>query len=316
MEMKKIVSLAEEGQISKRASWQFMREKFCILQECSELLQETPWCAGIHIEKEGIIYEADGGAKILFDFQEQPICRVEVMLCRSEREDWDFIESMIPSSGTVLDIGANVGWFSIQLARKYPEVKIYAFEPVASTYAQMQRNLEINNLSIRGGQVFTANAGLYDHDGESTIYVPATSEASSLQPIDDSFYMKKGEEGQTAQSCQIKTMDTFVREQGIAFVDFIKCDTEGAEKMVFDGAAHVLRDMQPMVYTEMLRKHAKRFGYHPNEIIEYFHGFGYGCYREENRRLIPFESMDEGTLETNFFFLHRKKHADVIEKYL
>ena len=86
--------------------------------------------------------------------------------------------------------------------------------------------------------------------------------------------------------------------------------------MVFDGAAYVLENMQPMVYTEMLRKHAKRFGYHPNEIIEYFKELGYGCYREENCKLIPFEQMDEETLETNFFFLHRKRHADVLEKYL
>ena len=59
--------LTEAGRISKRATWQLMREKFSLLQECCELMQETPWCAGIHIEKDRIIYESKDGAKILFD---------------------------------------------------------------------------------------------------------------------------------------------------------------------------------------------------------------------------------------------------------
>lgn len=318
MEMKKIISLAEEGQISKRVCKQLMREKLFLLRECQELLEQISECEGIHIYRDSVVYEGNYGARLLFDFEEHPVCRAEMMLCRSEWEDWGFIESLIPELGTILDIGANVGWFSIQLAKRYPRTKIYAFEPVASTYAQMQKNLDLNGLtsmSSRGGQVTTVNAGLYDKDGESTIYVPGSSEASSLQPVDDTFYLRESQEGQMAQSCQIKTMDTFVREQKLDRLDFIKCDTEGAEKMVFDGASWVLREFKPIVYTEMLRKHAKRFGYHPNEIIELFHNFGYDCYREENSRLILFKAMNDNTNETNFLFLHRKNHVHLIEKY-
>ena len=318
MEMKKIVTFTEEGQISKRISWCLMREKFLPLSECCDLLKADSDCREIHISKNGVVYEATDGSKLFFDFEEQPLSRAEMMLSRSEREDWDFIESLIPEDATVLDIGANVGWFTIQLANKYPAVDIYSFEPVPATYAKMKRNLELNGIgemSIRGGRVCTVNAGLYDKDAESTIFVPGSSEASSLQPVNDKFYLRDDDEGQTAISCVIKTMDTFVREQGIKRLDFIKCDTEGAEKMVFLGAKQVLKNFKPMVYTEMLRKHAKRFGYHPNEIIEYFKDYDYDCYREENGHLIQFPFMDDRTEETNFFFLHKEKHANVIVRF-
>lgn len=165
--------------------------------------------------------------------------------------------------------------------------------------------------------MYTTNAGLYDEDGERTIYVPASSEASSLKPVNDDYYLRQdGEAGQTERKCRIRTMDTFCWEQGIEQLDFIKCDTEGAEKMVFSGASRVLSELQPMVYTEMLRKHAARFGYHPNEIIELFRGMGYNCYREEGCRLIPFDYMDEETVETNFFFLHRKRHCETIRRHV
>ena len=115
--------------------------------------------------------------------------------------------------------------------------------------------------------------------------------------------------------CPVDTLDHFVKEQGVERIDFVKCDTEGAEKMVFAGGAHVFRELRPVVYTEMLRKHAARFDYHPNEIIEMFAGWGYGCYTSESERLLPFEKMDESTVETNFFFLHREKHRELLEKH-
>jgi len=149
--------------------------------------------------------------------------------------------------------------------------------------------------------------------------VPASSEAASLQPVNDEHYLRQDgefENGQSKKKCKIRTMDAFCREQRIEALDFIKCDTEGAEKMVFSGADGVLREFRPIVYTEMLRKHAKRFGYHPNELIELFKGYGYSCYREEGRRLIPFEIMDEETVETNFFFLHRENHGKLVERYV
>ena len=318
MKIDKILNLTRQGHISKRACWQIMRDKFIQLKEYQKLVSLTRGCAGIHLQNDGIVYEAEGGAKLFFDFDEMPISRAEVMLCQFEQESWEFIESLIPENGTVLDIGANVGWFTIRLANKYPEVNIYSFEPVPATYAKMKKNLLLNGISEisnQGGHVYIINAGLYDKDGESTIFVPGSSEASSLQPINDKFYLRDDNEGQNRISCMIKTMDTFVKENDIKSLDFIKCDTEGAEKMVFLGAQHVLKKLKPMVYTEMLRKHAERFGYHPNEIIEYFKEYDYDCYREENGHLIKFTFMDDRTEETNFFFLHKEKHVNVIERF-
>jgi hypothetical protein len=58
--------------------------------------------------------------------------------------------------------------------------------------------------------------------------------------------------------------------------------------------------------TEMLRKWAAGFGYHPNDIIDLFAGLGYKCF---DSTLKPFGRMDEATTETNFFFLHPDTHA-------
>jgi methyltransferase, fkbM family len=69
--------------------------------------------------------------------------------------------------------------------------------------------------------------------------------------------------------------------------------------MVFGGGEHVFTKLQPVVYTEMLRKHVARFDYHPNEIIAMFKGWGYDCYAPEGERVL----------------LHRAKHSALREKY-
>ncbi|MFC2743623.1 MAG: FkbM family methyltransferase, partial [Selenomonas artemidis] len=77
----------------------------------------------------------------------------------------------------------------------------------------------------------------------------------------------------------------------------------------------VFSEMRPVVYTEMLRKHAARFDYHPNEIIAMFKEWGYCCCTSDGERLIPFEEMTEATVETNFFLLHEEKHQALLSRY-
>lgn len=99
-------------------------------------------------------------------------------------------------------------------------------------------------------------------------------------------------------------------------VDFIKCDVEGAELLAFQGAKETLQRDKPIVFTEMLRKWAAKFNYHPNEIIMLFSTFGYRCFYADGEALKELLVMTDETLETNFFFLHCEKHEQVINKLL
>ena len=73
------------------------------------------------------------------------------------------------------------------------------------------------------------------------------------------------------------TLDQWTANQQIK-PDFIKCDVEGAELLVFRGGQETLRRDQPIVFAELLRKWSKPFGYHPNDMLCLFRGLGYLCY--------------------------------------
>ena len=107
-------------------------------------------------------------------------------------------------------------------------------------------------------------------------------------------------------ACQLTTLDSFVKENGIDKIDFIKIDVEGNEKFVLEGGKETLEKYRPLVYTELLRKHAKRFGYHPNDVIDFMKRFDYACFAIREGSLTEVDRIEETTEETNFFFLCEK----------
>jgi len=111
--------------------------------------------------------------------------------------------------------------------------------------------------------------------------------------------------------CRVETLDAVARAQGIARVDLIKCDVEGSELFVLRGVAETIRRDQPIIMLEMLRKWARVFDYHPNDIIAFLGDLGYRCWSWDGADLIPVPAVDDACTQTNFFFLHDARHHDI-----
>lgn len=317
MKLEKLYDLYQEGKAPKRLYWELARERLVPLLEVQQIVKKNPYCRSVEIREDGIVLKTQDIA-LFFDMT-QNICRAETILIGTEGEEIDFMSRFIPKNAVIFDIGANVGRVSLGLAKAHEDATIYAFEPVAGTFCGLEKNLRLNACEE---QIKAHHMGFYSESGDLKFFVPAANEAASLRPVTDTYYFKEGDQGQGERRdrldevvCPVDTLDRFVKANGITRIDFIKCDTEGAEKMVFAGGAHVFSELRPVVYTEMLRKHAARFDYHPNDIIEMFKGWGYACYTSEGEKLFPFAKMDETTQETNFFFLHDEKHRELLDKY-
>lgn len=323
MRLSELVLAFEQGKIERRTFWTLAREKLVVLKECEELMSNNHACKSIEITKTGIILQKSG-IRFYFDFS-QIFCRAETNLVMEgafEQEDFDFLKEIIHNNSVVFDLGANVGLFSLEMVNNNRTLDIYSFEPLPPTYAKLLRNLELNKLEKE--HVSTFNIGMSKEKGEFIFYLPSADEAASMKPITDEFYMQEvnpqglySGEGQSRQIvCKVSTVDDFCQENGISRVDVLKLDIEGAEYDALQGARQTLLKCRPIVYCEMLRKHAARFGYHPNEIIEYMEEIGYKCFTFHEHQLVVFFKMTDETKETNFFFLHREKHQPIIKKYI
>ena len=200
------------------------------------------------------------------------------------------------------DIGANVGIYSLLLNKKFKNCEIHAFEPGEKTFKNLIKNIKENNAN----NIIANNFGLYDNICEKEFFfcdnlITASSMADTVKGV------KK-----TKMICKFDTLDNYCRNK--IQPDFIKCDVEGAEFFVVKGGINVLKETKPVLMMELLRKWSKCFNYHPNDVIDFFKQINYKCFVASDKYLKCVESINEDTVETNYFFLHEEKHNDLINK--
>ncbi|MBI3891540.1 MAG: FkbM family methyltransferase [Candidatus Wallbacteria bacterium] len=250
-----------------------------------------------------VMTSREDSVKILCDPDDKRIAPIEILnFMDYEKVDSRMVFRLVHDGDRILDVGANIGWYSISLAKRYPNCTIQAFEPIPKTFGYLAKNVGLNGVA----NIRLNNFGFSNTAAELTFYYYATGSgnASSAKLADLA--------GVQEIKCRVMPMDDFLREQ-VDSIDFIKCDVEGAELMVFQGGMNSLRAHKPVVFSEMLRKWSAKFGYHPNEILELFAGLGYRCFAARGDRLVEFMTITDETIETNFFFLHREKHARQIQ---
>jgi FkbM family methyltransferase len=295
-------STYERGALDKHAYARRMSELHAVLSEYCGLLAGTD-IAAIRIDERHVVLESRfGGVRFPSDPGDRGIPPMVALNFRSyERKDFEMLRRLVPRGATFFDVGANIGWYSLHVAAADPAVTVYAFEPVPSSFGWLRAGVELNGLR----NVEPVAMAVSDRTGDVVLYVDeAIAGAASAAPSTDG-------EGLRAVRCRSTRLDDFARERNVA-PDVVKLDIEGGELAALRGAPHILATHRPIVFCEMLRKLAKPFGYHPNDIIALLGAHGYACYRAEGSRLEPFASRDDATTETNFFFLHADKHRLLI----
>lgn len=303
MKLKELAGEYENGKIAKQDYIKKMHEIHRILFEYPEYIQGTD-IKSIEITDGAVIMTTrERDVKVYTDLDDIRIVPIEILNFKAyEKQELYMIDRILEDGATFFDIGANIGWYTINIAKMKQRVTVHAFEPIPKTFAYLEKNIALNNV---------ANASLYNFgfsdksDILTFYYYPEGSGNASMVNVSN-------QENIEEIKSKVLRIDDFVEDQDFT-VDFIKCDVEGAELHVFQGGSKTIAEHKPVVFAEMLRKWSAKFGYHPNDIISFFRDMGFCCFTVSNGGLLEFLSMDENTEETNFFFLHREKHAKQIE---
>jgi FkbM family methyltransferase len=144
------------------------------------------------------------------------------------------------------DIGANVGAYSLLAAAVHgPALTVVSFEPSATNYAQLCRNIALNPFAraIRPLPIaLTSVPGIVNFH-----YSDMTAGAALHQIGGD------GREARFTQPVLASSLDEIVRVYGLASPNHIKVDVDGGEIGVFEGATKTLRN--PSLRTMLIELH-------------------------------------------------------------
>jgi FkbM family methyltransferase len=221
-----------------------------------------------------------------------------------EKEELQMMENLVKDGDNFYDIGANIGWHSMNLALSNRTLNIFSFEPVPSTYNSLVENIKLNSIS----NIYTFNEGLSKTSGFSDFYFnKSITGNSSLKNLTGDSDVEK-------IRCKFLTLDEHSSESKFK-PNFIKIDVEGAELLVLEGGINTINKYKPVIFAEILRKFSEKFGYDPNLIFQLLADLGYNAYTLNSKKLKQFYRMDKDTVDTNFFFLHHKNHSDYIIQF-
>jgi len=150
--------------------------------------------------------------------------------------DWGsekLLAQVIDGHGAFLDVGANIGYYSLYLAPK--AAAVYSFEPDP----RARKSLEVN---VSGNPKITVvPVAVGANKGEAQFVLASDSEKSHLTA---------GSDNQANRiKVDVTTIDAFVTERDLT-VECIKIDAEGFDLEIITGAMNVLLRQQPVVLTE------------------------------------------------------------------
>lgn len=149
----------------------------------------------------------------------------------------------------VVDVGANYGVFSLY-SQKFKPKKVFALEPIKTTYGKM-----VDNLKRYG--VICINKAIGDKDGYETFAITDVNGNNFSHNNSDAYHPSQVIGSETVETT---TFNTFLLENKIKHIDFLKVDCEGGELHLFEN-----------IDKEFLSKNIKKIAieYHSKKIFNF-----------------------------------------------
>lgn len=195
-----------------------------------------------------------------------------------ENEELNFVKSILKKGDVFIDIGANVGLFSLIASQCVgKEGQVVAFEPAPITFNRLLENKVLNNIE----NIDARNIGLSDELGELFFYISDTGfdAWNSFAPSADNKLQK-----QIAVS--VSNLDYELQHVEKEKIKLVKIDVEGWEKFVLKGGENFFKNFSPIVMVEFTDENVFNAGYSVHEIYDIMVLYGYEWYTVNDGELL------------------------------
>jgi FkbM family methyltransferase len=182
---------------------------------------------------------------------------------------------MVKNKFTIVDIGANIGFYSLSMAKNVPDGKVYSFEPEKKNYRILSEQIKINRFknivpyNIALGKVCKKTQ--LEHFGNKDNF---GTYRINLEKQKDSPYIS------------MSTLDMFYKNNEISRLDILKIDTEGFEFEIISGAINTIHKYKPIIFIEINDSFLKHYGSSAKILIKVLSDWGYIISNADTKELI------------------------------
>lgn len=192
--------------------------------------------------------------------------------------EMNFLLRYLRESDSFIDIGANVGVYTLLAASKIKSGLIYSFEALPKNFTRLEENLKLNQLH----QVKPYCLAISDSTGSITLNLAEGDSMPFITPEVTTAELPQNSVNATRSPKQIKvptdTLDNILKNNSIANLTLAKMDIEGAEILALKGATSLLQQKRPHVWILEILERENQFGYQKQDILNLLQNYGYSLY--------------------------------------
>jgi FkbM family methyltransferase len=188
-----------------------------------------------------------------------------------------FLLRYLRPADSFLDIGANVGIYTLLAASRIHLGTIYSFEALPKNYDRLQDNLALNQIT----RAKTWAIAIADQIGEMPLVL---LDGDALPFLSKSHSAN----GQTL-TVPTATLDSILADQAVDTLMLGKMDIEGAELLALKGAINLLQQNRPPVWILEINDGVNHFGHNKQDVVIFLQDYGYELYRydADTNKLFP-----------------------------
>ena len=186
-------------------------------------------------------------------------------------------QELVRTADLFIDVGANVGFYSLVLSVSQPGLRVIAFEPNPKNFKLLEANARLNHCS----HLACLAMAVSDMSGTAVLYLSPSDMSASLESEFDSA---------TGATLKVTTtsLDAYLARSPMPARMVIKVDVEGHEAAFFKGAERTIALSKPEIITEVTL--------HQEELpISFLKQQGYRFYQITDQGLLPSEELSAVT---------------------
>lgn len=193
-----------------------------------------------------------------------------------------FVSSLVHEGDYIIDIGANLGYFTLQFAGKVNNSgHLYCVEPVVPFRKQLQK-LTANKPHV----TILPYALGEENDKKVTLGIPAEFQQLGYLRHGTTSLLHGGNKADGTYSFEAVMKKGSALFSGLPRLDYIKCDIEGYETVV-------LPEMRPVIARHLPLVQLETWGQNLDIMYAFFKALDYNAYYLHNNKLIPLERKEQ-----------------------
>jgi FkbM family methyltransferase len=178
------------------------------------------------------------------NFDDKGICTELIVNKTREVLSTDHFQKIITENMTIIDIGANIGYYALLESQLASKGHIFAIEPVLGNYTLLKKNIALNHCT----NISTYNFAIADADGYKEMYIYDKCNWSAFTKIPGSTIID-------TVRVPIFTLDKFVETHVPQHLHFIRMDVEGFEYEILIGSQKTLQKPGPLIFCIEIHPH-------------------------------------------------------------